>query len=94
MPYRFFATNDTEQVQELLSDPVAIIFFGAASYHLYFIPLLLVGTILLYLANYLYIRPNSLWILSAFSILSLVIYQLSLIFKNNFAIYLVLKNKL
>ena len=80
----FWATNDTEQLQELLSDPVAIIFFGAASYHLYFIPLLLAGTILLYLANYLYTQHNSFWTLAAFSIFSLITYQLLIVFNDDF----------
>ena len=80
----FWAANDTEQVQQLLSDPVAIIFFGAASYHLYFIPLLLAGTVLLYWANYWYAQHNYFWTLSAFSILSLIAYQLLIVFNNDF----------
>ena len=80
----FLATSDKEQVQQLLSDPVAIIFFGAASYHLYFIPLLLSGTILLYLANYLSAQNNSFWTLSAFSIFSLITYQLLIVSKGDF----------
>ena len=80
----FLATNNIEQVQQLLSDPVAIIFFGAASYHLYFIPLLLAGTILLYLANYLSAQHNSFWTLSTFAVFSLIIYQLLIVFNDDF----------
>ncbi len=80
----FWATNNTEQLQVFLSDPVAIIFFGAASYHLYFIPLLLAGTILLYLANYLYAQHNSFWTLAAFSIFSLITYQLLIVSHADF----------
>ena len=80
----FLATNNIEQVRELLSDPIAIIFFGAASYHLYFIPLLLAGTILLYLTNYLSAQQNSFWTLAAFSIFSLITYQLLIIFNDDF----------
>ena len=80
----FLATNNTEQVQQLLSDPIAIIFFGAASYHLYFIPLLLAGTVLLYWGNYLYSQHNSFWVLSAFSIFSLITYQLLIVFNDDF----------
>ena len=79
----FLATNDTDRVRELLSDPIAIIFFGAASYHLYFIPLLLAGTTLLYLANFLYIRCSC-SILLVFAIFSLIIYQLLIVFNCNF----------
>jgi peptidoglycan/LPS O-acetylase OafA/YrhL len=82
----FLAINNTEQVRELLSDPIAIIFFGAASYHLYFIPLLLAGTILLYLANFLYTKSNSIWILLTFFVFSLIIYQLLIAFNINFAL--------
>lgn len=80
----FMLTNDTQQLQELLADPVAIIFLGAASYHLYFVPLLLAGTILLYLANYLSNQQNSLVWLFILSVGSIFIYQLLMISKNDF----------
>ena len=80
----FTLTNNQDQVQELLSDPLAIVFLGAASYHLYFIPLLLAGTILLYLANYLSRQRNSTIILSLLTIFSLVVYQLLMLTKNDF----------
>ena len=44
----FALSQDRDRLQELLADPLAILFLGAASYHLYFIPLLLAGTMLLY----------------------------------------------
>ena len=80
----FILTNDTNQLQQLLADPVAIIFFGAASYHLYFIPLLLSGTILLYLANYLSNKQNSLFRLFILSVSSIFLYQLLMISNNDF----------
>ena len=80
----FMLTNDTQQLQELLADPVAIIFLGAASYHLYFIPLLLAGTILLYLANYLSNQQNSLAWLFILSVSSIFIYQLLISSHNDF----------
>ena len=42
------ASGDIAGLAKLWSDPVAIIFFGKASYHLYFLPLVLAGTLLLY----------------------------------------------
>jgi surface polysaccharide O-acyltransferase-like enzyme len=40
-----FAVSDrTDRLQELLTDPLSIVFFGGASYHLYFLALLLTGT--------------------------------------------------
>ncbi len=80
----FFITNNTKQIQQLLSDPLAIVFFGAASYHLYFLPLLISGTWLLYFVNYFQQKQNSLALLSLFSILSLIVYHLLLISNNSF----------
>ncbi len=78
-------TNKPEDVQELLADPVALIFLGAASYHLYFIPLLLSGLLLLYLANYLS-KPNNQLVLAVFTIFSLIAYQLLINSHNDFNI--------
>jgi peptidoglycan/LPS O-acetylase OafA/YrhL len=44
----FFKLNhQTAQKQLLLNDPFSIVFFGGASYHLYFLPLLFTGTALM-----------------------------------------------
>lgn len=82
----FSISNDTKQLQELLSDPIAIIFLGAASYHLYFIPLLFAGTILLYLTNYLSNQKNYIIWLLILSVNSIVIYHLLVISHNDFNI--------
>ena len=42
-------SHQTDRLQILLGDPLSIIFFGGASYHLYFLPLLLAGTSLVLL---------------------------------------------
>ena len=80
----FALSQDRDRLKELLADPLAILFLGAASYHLYFIPLLLAGTMLLYLTNYLKKRKNSLILLSLFSIVSIALYQLLIFSKNDF----------
>lgn len=49
----FTLTNKTEQLQKLVQDPLSIMFLGAASYHLYFLPLLLTGTLLVFLSPWL-----------------------------------------
>jgi peptidoglycan/LPS O-acetylase OafA/YrhL len=49
----FTLTHKLDRLQELLQDPLAIVFFGSASYHLYFLPLLLAGTILVLLSPYI-----------------------------------------
>ncbi len=80
----FLLTHNNSQIQQLLSDPLAITFLGAASYHLYFLPLLFSGTLLLPLANYFNRQQNSLTLLFLFSGLSLIIYQLLLASNNSF----------
>ncbi len=80
----FFMSDRTSEIQKLLSDPLAIILFGGASYHLYFLPLLASGTLLLCLANYFTQKQNPLALLSLFSVLSIVVYQLLLASNNSF----------
>ena len=58
-----FASGNAEQLAKLWSDPIAVIFFGKASYHLYFLPLLIAGTLLLYSTEYLLKLKNSLLLL-------------------------------
>ena len=67
---------------QLFADPIALIFLGAAAYHLYFLPLLVVGFFLLYLANYLSQQNN--WFSVSLIICSLISYQLLTIYQNNF----------
>jgi peptidoglycan/LPS O-acetylase OafA/YrhL len=45
----FTLGNKPDRLQQLLQDPLSIIFLGSASYHLYFLPLLLAGTSLVLL---------------------------------------------
>jgi peptidoglycan/LPS O-acetylase OafA/YrhL len=45
----FTLANKAERLQQLLQDPIAVIFLGGASYQLYFLPLLLAGTTLVLL---------------------------------------------
>ncbi|MEM8677341.1 MAG: acyltransferase [Cyanobacteria bacterium P01_G01_bin.67] len=81
---KFSIEQDTAQLDKLLSDPWAIIFLGAASYHLYFIPMLLAGTFLLHIANYLNKQPNLLPLLLVLTVVSTFAYQLTLVFHNDF----------
>ncbi len=80
----FLLTNSSIEIKQLLADPVAILFFGGASYHLYFIPLLVVGYLWLCLTNYLTkLNKSKFWLLLGFSI-SVFIYQLLLSSNNSF----------
>ncbi|MEL7009130.1 MAG: acyltransferase [Cyanobacteria bacterium J06588_4] len=77
-------TNKTDEVQRMLGDPIALVFFGAASYHLYFMPLLISGMLLLYFANYIAKQKNQISFLLGFTIFSLITYQLLIYFQNDF----------
>ena len=79
-------TNKISEVQQLLRDPISLIFFGAASYHLYFIPLLLAGLCLFYLANFLAQQRDLNLVLSGFALFSLASYQLLINCQNDFNI--------
>lgn len=80
----FLTANDYQQLWQLLADPTAIIFFGRASYHLYFIPLLFVGSSWLYATKYLIRLRHSILSTSILSAFSIVIYQVVLDTNNNF----------
>ena len=41
---KYALKNDFDKLLELFQDPIALIFFGGAAFHLYFLPLLLAGT--------------------------------------------------
>lgn len=72
------------QKEQFLADPVALVFMGAASYHLYFIPLLLAGTTLLYFANYLIQVKQPIFLLSFLATVSILLYQLLMVSHNDF----------
>jgi peptidoglycan/LPS O-acetylase OafA/YrhL len=79
-----FLTKETAQIPQLLTDPVAVVFLGGASYHLYFIPLLIAGTTLLYLANYLSQVKYAVFLLSFLATVSILLYQLLIVSQNDF----------
>ncbi len=80
----FSLTHQPEAINNLIKDPLAIIFFGGASYHLYFLPLLFSGYFLLSLGQYLRARKISTKKLIILSCLSTLIYHLILISNNSF----------
>lgn len=68
----FAADQDMDRLQSLTTDPLAIAFLGEASYHLYFLPLLLSGTaLLLFLPILRQVNPSrhSLLLLSVASVI-------------------------
>lgn len=81
----FSIQGNAEAIQELLADPLAIIFLGAASYHLYFIPLILAGTALFYLANYL-AKLQSFSLIALLAVVGIACYQLLIVSSSDFNI--------
>jgi fucose 4-O-acetylase-like acetyltransferase len=75
-----------ERLHSLFKDPIAIFFLGGAALHLYFIPLLLVGTFSIKGAEYFIKRKISLKFLGVILFFSLVVYELILKSGNSFQI--------
>jgi peptidoglycan/LPS O-acetylase OafA/YrhL len=48
----FFKSNQPDRLNQLLQDPLSIVFCGGASFHLYFLPLLLAGSTLILAVSY------------------------------------------
>jgi peptidoglycan/LPS O-acetylase OafA/YrhL len=71
----FFQSQQMGRFWDLFQDPLAIICFGAASYQLYFLPLLFTGTFLLPIAKYLRKVQTNRVIISFLAILSLIVYE-------------------
>ena len=76
----FTQNKQPDRLQELLNDPLSIVFFGRASYHLYFLALLLAGTPLVLfvpLLQQLKIGNIGLLLLSALSVISYYLLETS-----------------
>ena len=80
----FPLTNQIEQIDSILQDKLGIIFFGAASYHLYFLPLIFTGSLLIFLARELQNKRVSLKYMGLLLILSLAAYQILVWSGNSF----------
>ncbi|MGL5082246.1 MAG: acyltransferase family protein [Microcoleaceae cyanobacterium] len=81
---KYSLNRELDQLQAVFQDPVAILFFGGAAFHLYFLPLIATGTLLLKVSEYLIYRKVKLTLLVCFFILSLAIYQLISATGNSF----------
>jgi peptidoglycan/LPS O-acetylase OafA/YrhL len=73
-------------VDQILQDPIGIFFFGGAAYHLYFIPILLVGTLLFKGIYSIRKRYFTVKLLFLFLLLSLILYEIILRSGNTFAL--------
>jgi peptidoglycan/LPS O-acetylase OafA/YrhL len=79
----FTLGHQPDRLQQLLQDPLSIVFLGGASYHLYFLPLLFTGTMLL-LIPLLSKLETSKYSLLFFSVLCILLYDLLEVSENNF----------
>lgn len=77
-------SNQSDRLSNFLQDPLSIVFFGGSSYHLYFIPLLLVGTSLILFSDYFASRQFKLRLLILFSIASIILNQIIIVSGNAF----------
>lgn len=75
---KYWVSQDFEQLREIWHDPVAIIFLGGAAFHLYFLPLLLAGTVLIEPLRDWIKKCRQPFVLGLFCIASLLLYELIL----------------
>jgi peptidoglycan/LPS O-acetylase OafA/YrhL len=80
----FLYSHQMDRLQDWLRDPLAIVFFGGASYQLYFLPLLFTGTFLVMIAKYMQKIHTSRIIVGCLAIFSLIAYEWLLSFGNAF----------
>lgn len=73
---KYLIKHEPEKIQELFQDPLALIFLGQSAFHLYFIPLLLSGSVLVIGAKYLVRKRVKLGVLLGVLIGSLIIAEL------------------
>ncbi len=83
---KYSITNEFDQIIKVFQDRLSIIFLGGAAFHLYFLPLLITGTLLIKVSEFLIKRQVRLNILIVLGIISFVFYQLILISGNSFAL--------
>lgn len=77
-------THQSDRINAWREDPISIIFFGSASYHLYFLPLLFSGTLLVFLLTNLIKRRNGIKIIVVLSIVSIIFNEIITLSGNSF----------
>jgi peptidoglycan/LPS O-acetylase OafA/YrhL len=79
---KYLVNGQSNEFLQLFQDPLSVIFFGGSSFHLYFLPLLATGTLLIKLVDFLIAKKISLRGLGIIALISLLIYELVLISGN------------
>jgi peptidoglycan/LPS O-acetylase OafA/YrhL len=80
----FNISKQPDKIKDIFLDPVSIIFFGGASLQLYYLPILIVGTCSLIIAEYFVKRHTRVIVLVLLSIVSTFIYNLFVVSGNDF----------
>ncbi len=82
---KYILTGNFDKLSQLFKDIVSIIFFGGAAAQLYFIPLLLAGTLIVTLMMHILNKQHlNLKLLIILMLFSLVVYEFLLFFNNSF----------
>lgn len=83
---RYLLKHENDKLIHLFQDPVSIIFFGGSAFHLYFIPLLLSGTLLIKSVDFLIkrlVKPSTIIVAL---LVSTFAYEILLLSGNSFQI--------
>ena len=80
----FLFNNDTTSFHKLFSDPIGIVFLGASSVQLYFLPWLFVGTCWMMFSKKMLDRKFRIRIQAIFFLLSISVYQILISSGNGF----------
>jgi peptidoglycan/LPS O-acetylase OafA/YrhL len=75
---KYVVTGEPDRLFQLFQDPLSLVFFGDASYHLYFLPLLVMGTLLMRLVEFLIEKKVSWKGVGLIALVSLLIYEVIL----------------
>jgi len=81
---KYWVDNDTSKIGQLFQDPFQLIFTGGAAFQLYFIPLLMTGTLLVWLMIYLTEQKLNPIILSVMTIVGMGLYEWLITSGNSF----------
>jgi peptidoglycan/LPS O-acetylase OafA/YrhL len=78
----FWKSEQANRLDLLIQDPLSIVFFGGASFHLYFLPLLFIGSLLFIFNNYFLSKKLNLGMLAIFCVSIVIVCELP-IFDGN-----------
>ncbi|EKQ68649.1 hypothetical protein OsccyDRAFT_3187 [Leptolyngbyaceae cyanobacterium JSC-12] len=79
---KYIAAGESGKLAQLFQDPLSLVFFGGAAFHLYFLPLLATGTLLIRLVEILIRRRFSFKGLGFLTLVSIGIYEIVLLTGN------------